>query len=140
MYKSLAVINGVLLAIMVFYNGMITKVTGAYISTLVFHVIGLITILLIAIIRKNKFPKLKEMKLIFLLPGVLGVITIFLNNLSIPVIGVTLTSSISLYGQLVMSIIVEHFGLFGMPVNKFRKEKVLGLSIISLGSIIMIAI
>ena len=140
MYKNLALINGVLLAIMVFYNGMVTKVTGPYISTLIFHVIGLITILIIAILRKNKFPKLKGMKLIFLLPGILGVITIFLNNLCIPVIGVTLTSSISLYGQLVMSIIVEHFGIFGMPVNKFRKEKLLGLSIISLGAIVMIAI
>ncbi|MBK1813333.1 DMT family transporter [Clostridium sp. YIM B02505] len=140
MFKNIALINGVLLAIMVFFNGMVTKEIGPYMSTLIFHTIGLVTIVLIAIIRKNKFPKLKGMKLLFLLPGVLGVITIFLNNLCIPVIGVTLTSSISLYGQLVMSIIVEHFGLFGMPVNKFRKEKILGFSIISLGAIVMIVI
>jgi transporter family-2 protein len=140
MYKSLALFNGILLAIMVFFNGMVTKKTGPYVSTLIFHTIGLIIIVLIAIVRKNKFPKLIGMKLMFLLPGVLGVITIFLNNLCIPVIGVTLTSSISLYGQLIMSIIVEHFGLFGMPVNKFRKEKLLGFSIISLGAIVMIII
>lgn len=37
-----------------------------------------------------------------------------------------------------MSIFVEHFGLFGMPVNKFRKEKILGFSIITLGAVVMI--
>jgi len=37
-----------------------------------------------------------------------------------------------------MSSLVEHFGLFGMPVNKFKKEKILGFSIISLGIIVMI--
>lgn len=140
MYKNLALINGVILAIMIFLNGMLANITGPYMSTLIFHIIGFILIIIISIIKKNRLSNLRKLPLMFFLPGVLSVITILLNNISIPKIGLTLTIGITLFGQLVMSSLVEHFGLFGMPVNKFKKEKTLGFSIISLGIIVMITI
>ncbi|WP_454053046.1 DMT family transporter [Clostridium sp. Marseille-Q7071] len=138
MYKNLALINGAILAIMIFLNGMLANITGPYMSTLIFHIIGFILIIIISIIKKNRLSNLKKLPLMFFLPGILSVITILLNNISIPKIGLTLTIGITLFGQLVMSSLVEHFGLFGMPVNKFKKEKILGFSIISLGIIVMI--
>ncbi|ARC84188.1 hypothetical protein U732_716 [Clostridium argentinense CDC 2741] len=138
MYKNLALINGVILAIMIFLNGMLANITGPYMSTLIFHIIGFILIIIISIIKKNRFSNLRKLPLMFFLPGILSVITILLNNISIPKIGLTLTIGITSFGQLVMSSLVEHFGLFGMPVNKFKKEKILGFSIISLGIIVMI--
>lgn len=138
MYKNLALINGVILAIMIFLNGMLANTTGPYMSTLIFHIIGFILIIIISIIKKNRLSNLRKLPLMFFLPGILSVITILLNNISIPKIGLTLTIGITLFGQLVMSSLVEHFGLFGMPVNKFKKEKILGFSIISLGIIVMI--
>lgn len=137
MYKNLALINGVLLAIMIFFNGMLSSITGPYLSTLLFHVLGLFIILILSLIKKNRLLIL-NLPIIFFLPGLLSVITIFLNNLCIPKIGITLTIGISLYGQLVMSSLVEHFGLYGMPMNRFKKEKLLGMSIISFGIIVMI--
>lgn len=140
MYKNLALINGVILAIMVFLNGMMSSIVGPYVSTLIYHVLGFILIMIISIIKKNRLSNLKALPLLFFLPGILGVITILLNNISIPQIGVTLAVGAGLFGQLVMSAIVEHFGLFGMPINRFKKEKTLGFSIISLGIIVMITI
>ena len=138
MYKNLALLNGVILAIMIFFNGMLSSITGPYMSTLIFHVLGFILILAISMVKKNNIVSFKKVPLMFFLPGILSVITILLNNICIPQIGITLTIGISLYGQLIMSIFVEHFGLFGMPVNKFRKEKILGFSIITLGTVVMI--
>ncbi len=138
MYKNLALINGIFLAIMVFFNGMIANITGPYMSTLIFHVLGFILILIISIIKKNNLPNLKKVPLLLFLPGILGVITILLNNISIPQIGLTLSIGVTLFGQLIMSSLVEHFGLFGMPVNRFKKEKILGFLTISLGIIVMI--
>lgn len=40
MYKNLALLNGVMLAIMIFFNGMLSNITGPYMSTLIFHVLG----------------------------------------------------------------------------------------------------
>lgn len=137
MYKNLALINGSLLAVMVFLNGMLASITGAYMSTLIFHVLGFVLIIIISVAMKNKLLKLKEIPLLFFLPGVLSVITILLNNISIPQIGLTLSIGVTLFGQLIMSSLVEHFGLLGMPINRFKKEKLLGFSIISLGIVVM---
>ena len=139
MYKNLALLNGAILAIMVFLNGMLANITGPYLSTLIYHIIGLILIIIVAIIKRTKLSNLRELPFSFLLPGILGVITILLNNLSIPKIGLTIAIGVTLFGQLVMSSLVENFGLFGMPINRFKKEKIFGFSIISLGIIIMIA-
>lgn len=140
MYKNLGIITGIILAIMLFFNGMLASITGPYMSTLIFHVIGLVIIMIISIVTKNKISDLRKIPVLFLLPGVLSVLTIQLNNICIPKIGITLVVGISLFGQLVMSNIVDHFGLFGMPINKFKKEKIIGFSIISFGIVAMIII
>jgi transporter family-2 protein len=93
-------------------------------------------ILAISIIKKNKL-NLRKVSLFTYLPGMMSVITILLNNLCIPQLGVTLTVGISLFGQLVISGMIGHWELFGMPVNRFRKEKILGFSMISIGILIM---
>jgi transporter family-2 protein len=138
MYKNLTLVNGVLIAVMVFLNGLLSEIAGPYLSTLIFHLMGLLLLFIIALIRRNKLPRLKEIQLLYFLPGILSVTTTLLNNLCIPRLGITLTAGLSMYGQLVTSGLVEHYGLFGMPVNRFRKEKLLGYSIISLGVIVMI--
>lgn len=137
-YKNLAVLNGVLLAIMIFLNGVLSKRIGLYISTLIYHVLGLLLILLVSIIVKNKLPKFNKIPAILFLPGILSVFVIFLNSLSSSKIGITLTAGMGLFGQLVLSTLIDHFGLFGMPVNKLRKEKILSFSIIISGLIFMI--
>lgn len=54
MYKNLALINGVILAIMVFFNGMLASRTGPYMSTLIYHILGFFFIIIISIIKKNR--------------------------------------------------------------------------------------
>lgn len=123
-YRNLAVLNGILLAIMIFLNGVLSEKIGLYLSTLIYHVLGLLLILLVSIVRKNKLPKLNKIPVILFLPGILSVLVIFLNNLSSSKIGITLTAGMGLFGQLVISALIDHFGLFGVQVNKMRKEKI----------------
>ncbi|EPS51899.1 DMT family transporter [Clostridium botulinum] len=137
-YRNLAVLNGILLAIMIFLNGVLSEKIGLYISTLIYHVLGLLLILLVSIVRKNKLPKLNKIPVILFLPGIISVLVIFLNNLSSSKIGITLTAGMGLFGQLVISALIDHFGLFGVQVNKMRKEKILSFSLIITGLIFMI--
>lgn len=50
MYRNLALINGTILAIMIFFNGMLSNILGPYLSTLVFHILGFILVAIIAIL------------------------------------------------------------------------------------------
>ncbi|WP_346939934.1 DMT family transporter [uncultured Clostridium sp.] len=137
-YRNLAVLNGILLAIMIFLNGVLSEKIGLYLSTLIYHVLGLLLILLVSIVRKNKLPKFNKIPVILFLPGILSVLVIFLNNLSSSKIGITLTAGMGLFGQLVISALIDHFGLFSVQVNKMRKEKILSFSLIITGLIFMI--
>ena len=52
-------------------------------------------------------------------------------------LGVSLTVSLSLLGQLITSLVIDHFGCFNMPVAEFDKKKILGLVIIIAGIYVM---
>lgn len=137
-YKNLAVLNGILIAIMIFFNSVLSEKIGLYLSTLIYHILGFILILLVSVLKRNKLPKLSKIPVIFFISGILSVLVIFLNNLSSHKIGITLTAGMGLFGQLIMSTLVDHFGLFGVKVNKMRKEKILSFSLIIIGLIFMI--
>lgn len=138
MYGNLAVLNGILLAIMIFLNSVLSKKIGLYNSTLIHHIFGFILILLISIIRKNKLPKFNQIPIFLFIPGILSVLVIFLNSICSSKIGITLTAGMGLFGQLVISTLIDHFGLFGMPVMKLRKENILSFSLIIAGLICII--
>ncbi|WP_026051002.1 DMT family transporter [Clostridium tunisiense] len=48
MYGNLAVLNGILLAIMIFLNSVLSKKIGLYNSTLIHHIFGFILILIVS--------------------------------------------------------------------------------------------
>ncbi|TCO74610.1 DMT family transporter [Marinisporobacter balticus] len=138
MYKGLALKSGVLLAMMLFLNGMLGGVIGPYYSNLIFHLIGLLLICMIAVIRKNQWVKLNEIPKMFFLPGILSALIVLLNNICIPKLGITLVVGISLFGQLIVSNLIDHYGLFEMEVKRFKKEKLVGFSIILVGMFAML--
>ncbi|MEJ9170093.1 DMT family transporter, partial [Bacillus thuringiensis] len=59
------------------------------------------------------------------------------NNISFSVLGASITIALSLLGQSIASIVIDHFGLLGMKVAKCEKKKLIGLCFISSGIIIM---
>lgn len=139
MYKLLAFQNGVFLALLIFLNGMMSNIVGTYNNNLLFQFIGFILIIIVLCVKKNKtkieFNKIHPM---YFLPGILSVVSVVLNNICINNIGISLTIAIGVFGQLVISNIIDHFGLFEKIIHKFNKEKLVGFSIMLLGIIAMI--
>jgi len=137
-YKSLSVLNGAFIALMIFINGLLAMKAGPFLGTLIFYFVGLSLILIISFATGNKLSKLATLPWLFFLPGVIGVMTTLVNNAAMPKLGVMLVSGLALFGQLVMSAGIEHFGLFGMPKSPLRPSKMLGFTFISLGILAMI--
>ncbi|MGE7903539.1 DMT family transporter [Peribacillus sp. NPDC094092] len=59
-----------------------------------------------------------------LLGGVLGVIYLTSIVVSVPFVGVGITMVAVIIGQLVMSMIIEHFGWLGSKKTRINKEKI----------------
>lgn len=59
-----------------------------------------------------------------LLGGILGVIYLTAIVISVPFVGVGITMVTVIIGQLIMSMVIEHYGWFGIKQTKINKENV----------------
>ncbi|MBS5953772.1 MAG: DMT family transporter [Paraclostridium bifermentans] len=133
----ISILTGVVLSIMVVLNGDLGNVTGNYISSVIIHFVGLIGIIILLVVTKSKIKNLKGIPFYMFSGGLIGILTVLFTNISFTNLGVSLTVSLALLGQLVTSIVIDHFGYFDLEVNKFEKKKIIGLGIIILGIFIM---
>ena len=133
----ISIFTVVILAIMISLNGEVGNVAGNYASSVIIHFVGLIGILIVLIATKSKFKNLKGIPFYMFTGGLIGILTVLFTNIGFMGLGVSLTVSLSLLGQLVTSLVIDHFGYFDMPVVKFDKKKILGLVIIIAGIYVM---
>ncbi|MBB6714574.1 DMT family transporter [Clostridium gasigenes] len=138
MYKSYAVFIGLLITIMVTFNGALAKYTNQYVAILIIHMVGLISLIIILILKREKFKLKKNIPIYLFSAGSIGVFVVFLNNLCFNSLGASLTLSLGVFGQLVLASLIDHYGLFGLDIYKFKKKKIIGFSIILLGLVTMI--
>ncbi len=127
---------GLIIAFMVLVNGILANYTSLYLSNVIIHGFGLISIALFLLIGKHKIKNLKTVPLILYAGGLLGVSNVLLNNLCFSYLGVSLTLALGQAGQFLASTVIDHFGLFGLKKIPFNKKKVWGFVIIGIGLII----
>ncbi|QAT41234.1 DMT family transporter [Clostridium sp. JN-9] len=137
MYNFLSAFMGALIAVMILFNGTLSGSAGNYFSTILIHLVGLFSIILVLIISKSKLQFNKKLPLYLYSGGAIGVFTVLFNNLSFTALGVSLTLALGLLGQTVSSIIIDQFGLLDMKVIPFRKDKIIGLLLVVLGIFVM---
>ena len=138
MYKASAVFIGILIAIMVTFNGVLANYTNQYVSILIIHIVGLIAVIIILILKKEKVKLRKNIPFYLFSGGLIGVFVVFLNNSCFNSLGASLTLSLGIFGQLLLACFIDHYGLFGLDVYKFKKKKIIGFSIILLGLVTML--
>ena len=138
MYNILSIFIGILIGLMTCFNGMLSTYTGNYTSSVIIHAVGLIGVIFILIFNKSKIKFDKGLPLALYSAGIIGVFTVLFNNMTFLPLGATLTMALSLFGQTISSLVIDHFGLLGVNISKFNIKKLIGLGIIILGLIIMV--
>jgi len=138
MYKNIAFVTGGFISVMIFFNGLLSGVTDEFYSTMVFHLIGMGLLSMILLFYKSKTKEDVDYKLIFIIPGILSIATVTFNNLCFSQLGITITISIGLIGQIITSTIIDHFGLFETKKIRFSASKMVGISVMFAGVVLMI--
>ena len=133
----ISIFTGIVLAIMISLNGGLGNISGNYASSVIIHFVGLIGIIFVLIFTKSKIKNLKGIPFYMFTGGLIGILTVLFTNIGFSGLGVSLTVSLSLLGQLITSLIIDHFGYFNMPVIEFDKKKILGLIVIIAGIYVM---
>jgi transporter family-2 protein len=65
--------------------------------------------------------------------GALGVILVLANVILMPKIGSALTVGITLAGQLIIAIVIDHFGWFHLPIHEINMPRIAGVVLILAG-------
>ena len=137
MYYFLSLLMGVLISAMIAFNGGLTERYGVYSATVIIHAIGLIIISVLAL-AKHERPFSKKYAWFLYFGGAIGVLTTVSNNLAFGRISISAILALGLFGQSVTGLIIDQYGLLGMPKHPFSKQKLIGLSLISCGIASMI--
>ena len=69
--------------------------------------------------------------------GILGVVFITSNILLLPIVGASLTVVLALSGQMIIALIIDHFGWFGTPKHRLNVQRMLGIVLMITGIIII---
>ena len=137
MYNILALVIGALISVMISFNSGLEGYVGSTYSVVIIHAVGLIAILIVAAIKKEKIVIKEAIPFYLFLGGIFGVMLTLVNIITIGGIGVALTTALAVFGQLVFSSLVDHFGLFGLTKYEFNPKKLVGLFIVLVGLVIM---
>ena len=137
MNNIISAATGILIALMLLFNGYLAEIFGIYTSSVLIHMAGLITVTVAVLAGRHRFDSLRDAKWYLYSAGAIGVITVIFNSISFSGMGVSLTLAVSLLGQSLAAIIIDHFGLLGMKKIKFERQKITGLVLIVSGIIVM---
>lgn len=134
----LALLSGAVVTIMIAMNGQLSDYYGIYMATVIIHLIGLLTIFVVCRMRHCRLRVHNSCSWLLYLGGVIGVLTVFFNNLTIGVIGASLISALGLLGQIIASLILEQKGWLGSLQTPITKEKLVSVLIILIGIGVML--
>lgn len=127
MYQLLALLTGIVLAVMISVNGGLTDQYGVFPATVIIHVIGSLFAMVLCLRGKERKTLFGHWPWWIYLGGVIGVFTTVFQNFSFGRISMTSIIALGLFAQTVMSLLIDHFGFFGMQKRRFEKTSLFGL-------------
>jgi len=137
MFFLLSLLMGVLISVMVAFNGGLTTQYGVYSATVIIHIVGLILISAVVFIKREGFFPERFAWFLYLGGGI-GVLTTVFNNFSFGRISVSAILALGLFGQSIAGLAMDQYGFFGMQKHPFTKEKLIGIFLIMGGIASMI--
>lgn len=123
-------------------SGLAQQMHNSLFASLVSFSVGTFALFILTLIfnRSLKFkvsqPDVGNIKPIHFIGGVLGVIFVTSNIILMPFLGAALTTIVAMLGQMLMGVMIDHFGL-GVPKNSITLRKFSGLIAIAIGIVLL---
>jgi bacterial/archaeal transporter family-2 protein len=137
-----ALAGGVALAVQIGFNANLRKFLEHPLhATVVSFAVGTVAALTMSIVLRTPLPigeKLASSSFWMWLGGCMGAFYVFTTIYSGPRIGAALAVSLVIFGQLLASIAIDHFGWFGFPQSSVSPLKLAGAALV-LGGVSLIA-
>ena len=123
-------------------SGLSKQMDSSLFAALVSFTVGTIALFILTIIF-NRSLKIKlsqhhlgRIKPLYFIGGILGVVFVTSNIILMPYLGAALTTIVAMLGQMIMGVIIDHFGI-GVPKNEMTFRKFIGLIAIAIGIVLL---
>ena len=121
-------------------NKMATVVGSPIAAAFLSFVVGTIALFGVMVATGTSLSSLwsvREAPPVAWLGGFLGAFFVAAAVLLTPRLGVAMTFSLFIAGQMIMSLVIDHFGLLGLPVKEVSMVRVFGILLITAGVVII---
>ena len=136
-YLILPVIAGIAITLQTAFSGKLNKEVGSLETVILVHLFGLLVAVVVYLLRGNaNFKFMQNINLLPIMAGTMGVLIIFFISKSFVVNGAFTTIMISVIVQLIVSKVIDHFGLLGVVKNPINVMQIFALLIIISGVIL----
>ncbi|MGV3105333.1 DMT family transporter [Staphylococcus borealis] len=123
-------------------SGLAQQMHNSLFASLVSFSVGTFALFILTLIFNRSLkikvsqPDIGKIKPIHFIGGVLGVIFVTSNIILMPFLGAALTTIVAMLGQMLMGVLIDHFGL-GVPKNSITLRKFSGLIVIAIGIVLL---
>jgi transporter family-2 protein len=136
-----ALLAGAMMPTQAATNNKMAVVTGspilaAFLSFLV-GTVALFACVIAAGTPMTSFASIKEAPPIAWAGGLFGAFFVTAAVMLVPRIGVAMTFSALIAGQMIVTLIIDHYGLLGVPVKEISIPRVIGIVLIAVGVILI---
>ena len=117
------------------------KTAGKKLSALISFAIGTIALLayiLVSRIPLNQLSGVRDASLITLIGGLLGAFFITATLVAVPKLGIALTFSLVILGQMLVTLPMDHFGVLGAVVKEINLSRIIGILMVIGGTILIL--
>ena len=137
----LAITSGAVLPIQAALNAKMGKAVGDPVyAALISFVVGSIGLLLYCFATRVELSQLSQASTVdwsVWTAGLLGAFYVAAVIILVPRIGAALTFGLVVTGQLTFSVLIDHYGLLGIPAHTFNWQRLLGILCI-IGGVLLI--
>jgi transporter family-2 protein len=137
----LAVLAGMMMPTQAAVNNKLAGAVGSPIlAAFISFFVGTIALFLYIAASGIPFGNLfsaKDASIVAWTGGLLGAFFVAATVTLVPRLGVALTFSLLIAGQMLVTLVIDHFGLLGVPVKEANLPRLLGVSFIMIGVILI---
>jgi transporter family-2 protein len=127
---------GGLIALQAPINSMLGKATGSFQAAFISFAIGTVVLAIIAAFAKGGFGSMDEARTLswyYLTGGVLGAAYVTTVLVTVRELGAGPVVAATIAGQLSASVVLDQFGLLGLPKDPITVGKVIGVLLLAAG-------
>ena len=139
-FLSVAFLMGIVMSIYLPMNSSVSRYLGSPIAaSVVFFIVALITTIVIFIYSgqyASSIPNLRNVPAYLYLAGFISAFMIIGTTFLIPKVGARKFFILLVSGQIIMAILVSHFGILESPKDPITLKKVLGAALVIGGAIL----